>query len=783
MAGRLSSPIDEIADHYTVVVVGSGYGGSIAASRLARAGRDVCLLERGREIRAGSYPRTATELVENAQIDVPGVDHIGRPSALYDFRVNNDIDVFQGCGLGGTSLVNANVSLRPDARVFADERWPRALRGDGTQLDTGFERAEFMLQPVTYPSSQPRLAKTEAHRRSAQGLSRKFRLAPINVQFSDGVNNAGVEQKACVLCGDCVTGCNHDAKNTLLYNYLPDAARHGAKIFCEVDVRRVEAVDDHYVVHYRLFDKGREKFEDAPTAFVRADVVILAAGALGSTEILLRSAANGLGSSKQIGKRFTGNGDTLGFAYNTDHHINGIGAGERSPSAQAPVGPTITSIIDDSENPDESRSSIIEEGAIPGALAKFLPWAFAFADPVFGRDTDSGVVDRMREVGRTLTSVLTAWFGGAYRGAVQNTQTYLVMAEDDDAGEMVLKNDRLRISWPDIGNSELFERINKDLDRATAALGGTYINNPLWSKYTRRNIITVHPLGGCVMADDAVAGVVNDRGQVFAAAAGNDVHRGLYVCDGAVVPRPLGVNPLLTISALAERCVELLAADRGWTIDYAPGGGEHHPQPDAGIGVEFTEVMRGWYSDQVTDDYEAAAERGEQDESPFKFTLTVISRDLDGFIDRPEHEARIVGTVTAPALAAEPLTVTDGVFNLFVESDDSAGRKMWYRMKLTSESGKTYYFVGFKTIHDDAGLDVWADCTTLYITVHEGDSEEGAVVGKGILRISVDDFVDQLQTMKITGASGALQRTKELLRFGRFFIGTLFDEYVKDKLT
>src|SRR6185436_8418720 len=143
----------------------------------------------------------------------------------------------------------------------------------------------------------------------------------------------------------CVTGCNHGAKNTLIMNYLPDAKNHGAEIFTEMDVRYLERDGDRWVVHVQALDAGREKF-DAPTMFVRADVVVVGGGSLGSTEILLRSKARGLPTSDRLGQGFTGNGDVLGFAFNTKQPINAIGFGHHDPEGRAPVGPCITSVID-----------------------------------------------------------------------------------------------------------------------------------------------------------------------------------------------------------------------------------------------------------------------------------------------------------------------------------------------------------------------------------------------------------------------------------------------------
>src|SRR5579875_1246579 len=148
---RLSFPIEQIKEHYTVVVVGSGYGAAIAASRLARAGQQVCVLERGKEFQPGEYPDTELRAIEEMQAATPA-GHVGSKNGLYEFNINEDISVFKGCGLGGTSLVNANVALRAESRVFEDARWPKALRDDlGTLVEEGYDHAEEMLKPQPYP--------------------------------------------------------------------------------------------------------------------------------------------------------------------------------------------------------------------------------------------------------------------------------------------------------------------------------------------------------------------------------------------------------------------------------------------------------------------------------------------------------------------------------------------------------------------------------------------------------------------------------------------------------
>jgi len=770
---RLSSPIENIKDHYTVVVIGSGYGGGTAASRLARAGQQVCVLERGKEFQPGEYPDTEAEALAEMQTDTPG-GHVGSRTGLYDFRVNDEINVLMGCGLGGTSLINANVSLRAEPRVFDDPRWPQALRDDlGTLLADGYKRAEEMLKPTPYPDNFPTLPKLQALEKSAAYMNEKFYRLPINVTFKDGVNHVGVQQYTCKLCGDCVSGCNYSAKNTILLNYLPDAKNHGAEIYTQVSVQYLERKDDRWLVHYQLLDSGREGF-DAPTMFVSADIVILAASSLGSTEILLRSNANGLPLSEQLGHRFTGNSDMTGFAYNTDQPINSVGFGNRAPGEMEPVGPCITGVIDIREQPQLDNGIVIEEGVAPGALSAFLPAGLDAATKLFGKDTDSGVGDYVREKKRELESLLR----GAYHGAVKNTQIYLVMGHDDGGGRMYLKDDRLRIKWPDVGKQPIFEQINNRLEQATRALGGTYVKNPIWSELTNHGVITVHPLGGCCMAEDAEHGVVNHKGQVFSGSQGTEVYDTLYVCDGSIMPRSVGANPLLTISALAERSCALLAKDHGWQINYdLPSKPLAAPEP-LRLGIQFTETMKGYFSTNVTDDYEKAATQGKSDHSPLEFVLTIISDDLDKMLTDQNHKARMIGTVTAPALSADALTVTDGQFNLFIKNPNQVNtRQMRYRMKMTSEEGKHYYFDGFKVIRDDPGIDVRSDTTTLYITVHDGDRPESPVLGKGILRIHPDDFRRQLTTMQVKNADSLKARLGAIARFRDFFGGTLFDIY------
>ncbi len=777
---RIALPIELIRERYDVIVVGSGYGGAIAASRMARAGRTVCLLERGREFQPGEYPDTEMEAAAQFQIDLPE-ERTGSRIGLYDLRLHPDINVFVGCGLGGTSLVNASVAIQPDPRVFADPAWPDEIRMDlATRVARGYQRAREMLKPNPLPE-RVGLHKLDALETSSREFPEgTFYRLPINVTFTDpsaGINHVGVFQQACNMCGDCCSGCNHSAKNSVLMNYLPDAVNHGAEIFTLADVRWVEPSEaGGWRVHYQMLETGQEEF-DAPTEFVEGDIVILGAGTLGSTEILLRSAERGLRLSSRLGERFTGNGDVLAFSYNGEARIDGVGWGASPPECLPPTGPTITGVIDLRGTADVKDGMVIEEGAIPGAAGGILPQAWADASAMLGVNTERGLADRVREREREIESLLR----GPHVGADRNTQTYLVMTHDKGNGKLRLVNDRLLVDWPGAGTEPIFERVQRNLIAATRPIGGTYLPNPIWAKVMGHSLITVHPLGGCPMGADVDHGVVNHQGKVLNADGGFP-YEGLYVADGSVIPVPLGVNPLLTISALSERCCALIAEERQWTIDYALPSAPSAPDRPRTVGIEFTERMQGYVSTSVTEvsaaGYARGEEAGQRENSTFSFVLTIAAQDADRLVRDPDHAARMLGEVQAPALSADPLVVTEGRFSLFIRDPlHVATRDMRYRMRMTSTDGREYFFTGYKYVHDGPVTEIWRDTTTLFVSIKSGPDETGPVVATGILRIEPADFIRQLRTMHVLNATSERQRLEKLAEFGEYFGGVLYRTY------
>jgi cholesterol oxidase len=569
--GRLSCPIEALAPHYDVVVVGSGYGGAVAAARMAEHGRSVCVLERGRELRPGDYPDTLWKLLREVQ-----VGGRTRPwwssTALYDFRPNPGMTVLVGCGLGGTSLINANVAIEPEDDAFTSG-WPPQITREA--LAPYYARARRGLGVSALDGGVAAFAKAGAMERVRTRLELKSVETALAVTFPGAgapVDRHVAAPIACTGCGDCVSGCNYGAKNTLIMNYLPRARARGAHILTEARVgsiaplRAAGPAAPRWAVHFELVGAGRAAF-GVPPLVVTAREVFLAAGTLGSTEILFRSRdEQTFPLSDALGTKFSGNGDMLAFAHEIDQPANAVGLGWRSGHGALAPGPCILTSARSPGAPATTRSPgvprfLLQEGVIPGALAPLLPLAFALGalrgdgspPPAARAGGGRTPPTRRRRMALRRFRNLLSW-------DARTTQTFLAMFCDRAQGTLVPSHRGVRVEWPADRNAEE-EAVRAALREAAWDLGGRYMDGPFGR-------ITVHPLGGCPMGTSADEGVVNHYGAVFdpSGTPRDDGepprHEGLYVCDAAVIPTALGANPLLTITALAERTCDAVLGEK-----------------------------------------------------------------------------------------------------------------------------------------------------------------------------------------------------------------------------
>jgi cholesterol oxidase len=515
---------------YDVVVVGSGFGGGITACRLAEQGWRVCVLERGRRFGPGDYP----DRPEQAPRMFWHARH--NPGGMFDLRIMRDVAVMTGAGVGGGSLVYANVQLRAPDDVFEDPAWPAAI--DAATLRPYYDRTEDALDPQTTPADPP-LPKVRAFDAMAARAGLPSERLPIAVHF--GADRAhpfsGVHQQGCDNLGRCDTGCPRMSKNTVDITYVARAEAHGAEVFPLHEVDRIDAPAGDG----EPWRVGFRDLQYANRGEVRAPVLVLAAGTLGSTRLLLKNRKRLRRLSPALGTRFSGNGDALSLAI--DPKEPGV------EGARADFGPTMTSRIDLAAE----QQLMVADGGLPanfGGLLQIVRGIRAItglgrvALQVKNVAAKAGLSDRS-VTHRELTMRKLAPIG--------DTLVFLNIGRDAADGRMRLTPlfGCFDIRWSKDASAELFERMRTMAGRLAEAAGATSFfaldAGPLGK------FITVHPLGGCPMSDDPRHGVVDDHGKVHG-------YDGLYVLDGSIVPTSLGVNPSKTIAALAERGAEHLAA-------------------------------------------------------------------------------------------------------------------------------------------------------------------------------------------------------------------------------
>jgi cholesterol oxidase len=513
------------AERYDVVVIGSGFGGSVVACRLAQAGASVLVLERGQPWPPGSFPRTPRQW--RGALWAPRQGHHG----LYEYHHFKGLDSVTASGLGGGSLIYANVMLRKDPETFAADGLPLTA----ADLDAHYDAVHAMQRAERYPWAD-RTPKTRALLDAAHVAGLSAERPPLAVAFGqrpgepfdDGAANLhGAPRETCRLCGACDVGCQYGAKHTVDLTYLSAAFEAGARVRACCEAHALDREGDCWRVRYRQHLAARpghpEHLLDPVAAGdreVRADRLVLAAGTFGSTGLLLRNRAALPGLSPRLGRGFSGNGDLLLFLLDADRYLD--------PA----TGPVITASVrvPDAESPS-GRGFLIQDAGAPA----FSEWLWQ------GLEAPGDLWRALRR--RSAAEA----FGTARASAAM--APLLGMGRDVPGGRMELRGDRLVLTWRGQASRAYFKSLEATARRLGRALGGRVVR--LGGPFAR--LLSVHPLGGCAMGRSAADGVVDSYGRVFG-------YERLYVSDGSILPGPVGVNPSMTIAALGERIAEELQA-------------------------------------------------------------------------------------------------------------------------------------------------------------------------------------------------------------------------------
>jgi cholesterol oxidase len=545
--------------HFDAVVVGSGFGGSVSAYRLAAGGKRVCVLERGKPYPPGSFARTPGEMRKAWWDPARGLH------GLWNIWSFSGIEAMVSAGLGGGSLVYANVLLRKDERWFVKEsplpdgsyeHWPI----DRADLDPHYDNVEKMMNAQKVPVDSPGydFPKTRAMREVSETLGYDWFLPNLAVTFAnegrppvlgepipegDYPNIHGRTRLTCRARGECDFGCNEGAKNTLDHNYLSAAKHKGADIRTRSEVRRIAPLEGggfsiEYVEHSADNEGSPVDVGALPHVRLTADRLILAAGALGTSFLLLRNHASFPHLGDKLGSRFSGNGDLLTLVMRS--RVTKDDGTSSTRQLDPSKGPVITSAvrIPDEVDGDEGRGFYIEDAGYP----EFVGWLLESSQVPdtarrfvqFAKDT---IWKRLRnrpdtDIGAELASLI----GEA--GLSVGSMPLLGMGRDIPDGQM-------RTS------KVYFERVRSTMKAIADELGGDFKDNPLW-RFSR--VVTVHPLGGAPMGRHDGEGVVNSFGESFN-------YPGLFVLDGSAMPGPVGPNPALTIAAFADRAAERILAE------------------------------------------------------------------------------------------------------------------------------------------------------------------------------------------------------------------------------
>jgi len=528
-----------MAGPFDVIVIGSGFGGAIAARRLAEKGMRVLVLERGRRWDPPTYPRKPGDAW------IYSHDKPERHNGWLDMRFFKHMTVAQAAGVGGGSLTYSSVALEANPNVFA-QGWPAEITYAELKpyYDTVAKEMNLQVVPDGQLTRRFKIAREAAHN---LGYDSRFSKANLAVSFSEDwnydlddpfdpkhskgfVNAHGQRQGTCIHLGNCDVGCDVRAKNALDVNYIPRAEQKGAEVRPLHLVRYIEPKDGAYrVVFDRIEDGGLVRGEET------ARLVIVAAGSVGTTELLLRCRDEFRtlpNLSPRLGSNWSPNANFISMGRYT---------GDDRGRVRQSVGVAISSVLDFTDGSYKGQRFAVEDDGFPNVILNAVK---AYLDR-----------ELVTSLGNTLLESLEHHLREDY--ALSDLMVWLGAGMDAADGQFALKERgllekslELDLDWDPETSRGVLEAISEVQRELTRATGGHWFVPPTWSLF--RNLLTLHPLGGCRIGTSRETGVVDHLGRVFG-------YQGLIVADGAMVPTSTGRNPSHTIAALAERIAANLA--------------------------------------------------------------------------------------------------------------------------------------------------------------------------------------------------------------------------------
>ena len=561
---------DEVSETTDYLVIGSGFGGSVMAATLAESPHRVCLLERGKAYPPGSFPRTPAGLARNFWDPSKGLH------GLFNVWSFDDVDAIVSSGLGGGSLIYANVMLEKPAGWFTqprpdgpgDETWSFAHEDLSEHYDAVRDVLHVRTMPEVFMEAES--TKTRRFLDASEGAGV---LAPLAVRFdgADGKPAVGAplppesygnvfgapRRTTCRMIGECDIGCNEGAKSSMDHTFISLAANGGASIHARTEVRTIRTLDGapegyrfevSYVRHPAWAEGRPRNTRSIETHTIRAKRVVLAAGALGTTYLMLRNRTGlGVPTNSPVGTRFCDNGDHLAVALPL----------RDTQDFAANEGPVITAYrrFETDPDTDDDRPPVrmyLQDGGVPTIMVWVLQTLGA--PGLVGRLVTKGTQYWWQRVTNTndnnVSSELSEILGES--PSLARSLPLLGMGEDVANGVLHLNSNAVLVnSWTPKDSRHHFSAMRVRINDLSRRLGGKFKAKP---DVPTERTVTVHPLGGCPADTSEFAGVVDSFGRVRGVP-------GLWIVDGSVMPGPVGANPSLTIAAFARRAAVTLRDD------------------------------------------------------------------------------------------------------------------------------------------------------------------------------------------------------------------------------